>query len=306
MKEKARDVTFMPSIMIMPNSSTTSVIQLHFEDLGNVSYLLAFCLIILYTVTLFINIFLILLVVFKDGLQEPMFIFSSNLFLNGVIASSAFLPKFTADILSETKTISLLGCFCQMFFIHFFNHSELSLLTVMSYDRYVAICNPLRYLTIMNVHSICRLLSFKNCDHFSILKLSCADYTINNSYGVVTIVFSASLLFFIAYSYVQIIHVCLQSSKESHSKALQICFTHLMIVLVYLVGVLFMVVQHRLPSNNLPPSLYIFMSIEFLIVTPLTNPIIYGLRTNKIKVAIVQFFYPDKKRTHLGNTQIPS
>ncbi|XP_043927845.1 olfactory receptor 142-like [Protopterus annectens] len=298
------------------NKSYVTTIRLKFDDMENMKAFYLFCSLSLYFCTVFINTLLISAVMFERALQEPMYVFFSNLLFNGIIISTAFLPKLTNDILSETKNISLFGCYAQTFSIHFCIITELLLLTIMAYDRYIAICYPLRYSMIMTDINVCRLslcawfcsfliniaglilviqlpvcgfvIDKPYCDYFSVLKLSCTEYFINNVYSsVITAVVVVVPLIIIAYSYIKIIQICLQKSKESNGKALKTCFTHVIVFVVYMIGVLFMVIQQRLATNNVPHSVYTFLSLEFLLIPPIANPVIYGLRTAKVKLAVI-------------------
>ncbi|XP_043927842.1 putative gustatory receptor clone PTE03 [Protopterus annectens] len=302
------------------------MIQLNFEDIRNMAGFYSVCSIVLYLITVLTNFLVITVVLVKKELHEPMYIFSTNLLFNGIIVSTAFLPKLTADILSESKTISIFACYCQMYFMQVFILTELALLTVMAYDRYVAICKPLRYSSIMTLKavrglsalpwlysvSICnigmilctrlQLCSFTlqkpYCDYYSILKLSCTDYFMHNVYGIAVAVVTAAVpLSVIIHSYSSITHISLQLSKESRMKAFHTCLPHLLVLALYVIGVLFMAVQQRLSTSNVPSGAHTFLSLEFLIVPPLANPIIYGLRTKQIRSSLIQFCNRMKNKT---------
>ncbi|XP_043921546.1 olfactory receptor 142-like [Protopterus annectens] len=299
----------------MENNSAITVIKLAFEDVKTANQIYFTWSLMLYVFCVLINGFLILIVIFKKELHEPMHIFFGNLLFNGIVISTAFLPKLSADILSNTKFSSVYGCYIQAFCVHCFILNEVSLLAVMAYDRYLAVCNPLRYMSIMTNAAVFQFVAvtwlysvFLNligfilclrlplcssainkpyCDYYSILKLSCVDYSVNNLYATAVSVLTAVVtLPIITYSYMMIILVCVQKSVGSRWKPLQTCSTHLLAILFYLIGVLFLAVHSRLSLKDVPQSVYTFLSTEFLIVPPFANPLIYGLGTRAIRTAI--------------------
>ncbi|XP_043927846.1 olfactory receptor 142-like [Protopterus annectens] len=307
----------------MDNNTTVSIsaIQIGFPDIRNVATFCSACSIIFYIITVLINVLVFSVIILKK-LHEPMHILFCNLLLNGIIISTTLLPKLTVDILSELKTISVLGCYCQMFFMHVFVFTELMLLSVMAYDRYVAICDPLRYYEIMTHAHMNRLIATTwlfsivpcfvgvilcarqplcnfavdkpYCDFYSVLKLLCTDQYFYNMYALVLTFLNIFPISIIIYSYINIIEICLQKSRKSYWKASQTCFTHLLMFIIYLIGVLFIIIQNRLPANNIPQGVHAFLSLECFILPPLANPVIYGLRTKQIRTGVeelTRFFF---------------
>ncbi|XP_043927847.1 olfactory receptor 52Z1-like [Protopterus annectens] len=302
----------------MDNSSTVFIINIRvgIADLENLSGLCAVCSVILYMFTVLINILVFSVIVLKS-LHQPMHLFFSNLLFNGIIVSSALLPKLAADILSENRSMAPLSCYFQMFFIQLFFFTEQIALCIMAYDRYIAICNPLRYSQIMTDVKVCKLIICSwvlsifasvigiilcagqpvcyfviekpYCDYYSFVKLLCSNYSVYYyCSSVVTVITTAVPMTIILYSYIRIIQICLQKSKDYRWKAFQTCFTHLLVFAIYVTGVLFTFIQNRLPIKSIPQGLHVFLSLEWLIVPPLANPLIYGLRTKQIRTAIVE------------------
>ncbi|XP_043927840.1 olfactory receptor 1086-like [Protopterus annectens] len=191
------------SVQNMENFSV--FILKEFESIGDYKYLHFVCSLIFYLLIVFVNVFLVCVIIHEDSLHETMYIFMCNLFLNGLYGSTAFFPKYMADILSEYRIISYTGCFIQMLLIYTFGYNEITFLVLMAYDRYVSIYNPLRYSIIMTVDKAFRLILASwlykfclvllyiypitricgstiqdiCCATISVLKLSCNDASFN-------------------------------------------------------------------------------------------------------------------------------
>ncbi|XP_007521722.1 olfactory receptor 4K3-like [Erinaceus europaeus] len=274
----------------------------------------AFLLVIfslLYLMTILGNIFIIFLIIADLHLRSPMYFLLANLSFIDFCLSSVTTPKMITDFLKEKKNISFGNCMCQIFFGHFFGGGEMVLLVSMAYDRYVAICKPLHYSSIMNrqmciglvmtswitgfVHSISQLVMIIKlpfcgpreldsffCDIPLVIKLACMDtYTlemlINADSGVLaTICF---ILLLISYSYI-LFAVCLHS-KDGASKALSTCTAHITVVVLFFGPCIFIYLW--------PVSITWvdkFLAVFYAVITPLLNPAIYTLRNKEIKTAI--------------------
>nr|XP_006008295.2 PREDICTED: olfactory receptor 2K2-like [Latimeria chalumnae] len=220
--------------------------------MDTIMYFYFACSLVLFLATMFVNIVLIAVIILEEGLHEPMYICLSNLSVNELFGSCSLLPHLMANLLSETHTVSYTGCFVQIFCLYTYGNVELIILTVMAYDRYVAICNPLRYCTTMTKAKVSKLLAIAwlytsaavlitialsvrlplcgstieklYCDNVSIMKLSCVKPSISNIYGIIAIVIDVGMpLIVILYSYLQILNVCLKISKEARAKAFHTC-----------------------------------------------------------------------------------
>ncbi|XP_049754968.1 olfactory receptor 4K15-like [Elephas maximus indicus] len=279
----------------------------------------AFLLVIfssLYLITILGNIFIVLLIIADLHLHSPMYFLLANLSFIDFCISSVTTPKLITDFLKEKKTISFGGCMCQIFFGHFFGGGEMVLLVSMAYDRYVAICKPLHYSSIMNrqmciglvmtswiigfVHSISQLAMIVKppfcgpweldsffCDIPLVMKLACVDtYTlemlINADSGVLaTICF---ILLLISYSYI-LFTVCL-FSKDGASKALSTCTAHITAVVLFF-GPCIFVYLWPLSITWVDK----FLAVFYAVITPLLNPAIYTLRNKEIKNAMKRVQY---------------
>ena len=240
-----------------------------------------------------------------------MYFFLSHLSLVEISYSSTVVPKFITDLLSKIKTISLEGCVAQIFFFHFFGVAEIFMLTVMAYDRYMAICKPLHYTTVMSrslchqmvaaswlggfVHSMVQIivtlqLSFCGpnvidhyfCDLHPLFKLACTDTSVE---GVVVLansgLFSIFSFLLLVSSYVVILVNLRNHSAEGRRKALSTCASHVTVVVLFFGPAIFLYMR--------PPSTFTedkLVAVFYTVVTPMLNPIIYTLRNAEVKIAM--------------------
>ncbi|XP_004641267.1 olfactory receptor 4K14-like [Octodon degus] len=277
---------------------------------------------ILYLMILSGNIFIIVLIVIDPLLHSPMYFLLANLSFVDICLSTVTTPKMIADFISEKKTISFGGCMSQILFTHFTGAGEMVLLVVMAYDRYVAICKPLHYSTIMNlrkyiglvavswnigfVHGISQMVVIMKlpfcgyreidsffCDIPLVIKLACTnsdkvDTIINIDCGLVVVTCFVVLL--ISYTYILV--TVLQTSNNAASKALSTCTAHIIVVLILFVPCIFIYVW---PLNII--WLDKFLAVFYSVFAPLLNPIIYTLRNKEMKNAVKRFksYYIDSK-----------
>ncbi|XP_015196818.2 olfactory receptor 1496-like [Lepisosteus oculatus] len=275
-----------------------------------------------YLLIIFLNLTLIATVLLEKSLHEPMYIFICNLSINTLYGTAGFYPKLLADFLSDTHVISYTGCLIQAFVIYSSVLCEFSNLTIMAYDRYVAICKPLEYHSIMNILTVGKfvlmlwILTFSEtvipmfltlrlslcgsqidrlyCDNWSMVKLSCVDTTLNNIYGYIVVIVHIIQAFFIVYSYIEIIRECLKSS-EGRSKFLQTCLPHLITLINFSVTTVFDVMFARYGSRNTPQALRNIMAVEFLVIPPLLNPLVYGLNLKQIRRRFLRLCNSEQK-----------
>ncbi|XP_004644100.1 olfactory receptor 4S2-like [Octodon degus] len=271
--------------------------------------LMFFVLFLFFYIVIIVRNVLILLTVISDPqLHTPMYFFLGNLSLVDIAYSSATAPKMIADFVSEKKTISYLGCITQMFTFHFFGCAEIFVLTVMAFDRYAAICHPLRYTTIMSVnvctmltslswlgalgHSFVQtLLTFQlpfcnaqTIDHYfcnvhPVLKLACADTTLVNMLVVANSgIISLGCFLILLASYTVILFSLRKRSTESRHKALSTCGSHLTVVTFFFVPCIFIYLR---PSTTFPLDKVV--SVFYTTITPMLNPLIYTLRNKEVK-----------------------
>ncbi|XP_014716885.1 olfactory receptor 4P4-like [Equus asinus] len=249
-------------------------------------------------------------------INQPMYFFLSYLSLSDLCYTSTVTPKLIIDLLAEKKTISYNGCMTQLFSMHFFGGIEVFILTGMAYDRYVAICKPLHYTVIMSrqkcdaiiaascaggfLHSFGQFLltiflpycgpneiDHYFCDVYPLLKLACIDTSrigllvIANS-GLMGLVTFVVLLI----SYTVILYTVKSYSAENRHKALSTCSSHITVVVLFFVPLLFIYIR---PATTLPEDKV--FALFYTIIAPMLNPLIYTLRNTEIKNAIKKLWF---------------
>ncbi|XP_055989897.1 olfactory receptor 1509 [Sorex fumeus] len=268
---------------------------------------------ITYALTLLGNITIMVTIIFTPRLHTPMYFFLTNLSFIDVCHSSVTVPKMLEGFLLERKTISFDNCIAQLFFLHLFACAEIFLLTIMAYDRYVAICTPLHYSTVMNmklcvqlvfalwlggtIHSLVQtfltirlpycgpnIIDSYFCDVPSVIKLACTDTYVTGML-IVSNSGTISLVCFLALvtSYTVILLSLRKRSPEERRKALSTCSSHFLVV-VFLFGPCIFIYTRPDTSYSIDKVVAVF----YTLVTPLLNPLIYTLRNMEVKSAIKQ------------------
>ncbi|KAM8795491.1 olfactory receptor 14A16-like [Eudromia elegans] len=267
----------------------------------------------IYLAALLGNGLIITAVACDHHLHTPMYFFLLNLSVLDIGSISTSVPKSMFSSLWDNRVISYSACAAQLFFLVFFIFSEYFLLTVMSYDRFVAICRPLHYGTLLGSRAcvkmaaaawgsgfLCAVLHTANtfsiplcqsnalhqffCEVAQILKLSCTGSYHRESRAIV---FTAWLVFacfiFIVLSYVQIFRAVLRMpSEQGRHKAFSMCLPHLAVVSLFVSTLVF---AHLKPPSISPPALDLMLAVMYLVVPPTVNPLIYSLRNKELKNA---------------------
>ncbi|XP_071394819.1 olfactory receptor 52K2-like [Centroberyx affinis] len=294
--------------------STVTVIFTVYGPPGPYNLAFFIFIFVLYMSILCINLFLVLVICIESSLHRPMYILLVNLAISGVIGSSSVCPPVMKYLLMEKQESSLIGCLTQVFFSNVYGCWAYCILTLMAYDRYVSICKPLQYHSIMTPtkvklllavvylipcsfiavqvyltsriqlckHTIDKLL----CDNLAVVNLSCEKSTFINVYGLFLIFCLIILPFLlVVLSYIHILMVSLKTSKESQKKALRTCTPHLVTFINFSAASFFAVIYNRL-NLSLPRAVNIFITMNFVAIPPLLHPIIYGIKTQEIRCSI--------------------
>lgn len=276
--------------------------------------LLFLLFLIIYLVTLMGNVLIILVTTADSALQSPMYFFLRNLSFLEIGFNLVIVPKMLSTLILQDKTISFLGCATQMYFFFFFGAAECCLLATMAYDRYVAICDPLRYPVIMSRKSCAQLaaaswfagfpvatvqttwiFSFPFCgpnrvNHFfcdspPVIALVCADTSLFELEALTaTVLFILFPFLLILGSYVRILSTIFRMpSTEGKHKAFSTCSSHLLVVSLFYSTAILMYFR---PRSNTSPEHKKMVSLSYTVITPMLNPIIYSLRNNEVKTAL--------------------
>ncbi|XP_037695601.1 olfactory receptor 52H1-like [Choloepus didactylus] len=280
-----------------------------------------FCAI--YIVALVGNCILLYLIAVERSLHEPMFFFLFMLAMADLILSTAGVPKTLSIFWLEDREITFAGCLTQMFFHHSTFALDSAILMSMAFDRYVAICSPLRYTTILTPKTIIKIIvaiSFRSfciilpvvflltrlpfcrthiiphtyCEHICVARLACADISINIWYGFcVPIMTVISDVILIAISYIFILCAVFRlPSREARQKALGTCGSHICVILMFYIPALFSILAHRF-GHNVSRSFHIMFASLYVVIPPALNPIVYGVKTKQIWEGALKISYAD-------------
>ncbi|XP_032633770.1 olfactory receptor 51G2-like [Chelonoidis abingdonii] len=277
-----------------------------------------FCLV--FVISIAGNSVILLIVKTDPNLHEPMYIFLSMLATTDLGLSISTIPTILGIFLFNSREISLRACFAQLFFIHSLSFIESSVLLLMAFDRFVAICDPLRYASILTPSRIAKMglvfmlrsvalifplpfllkrfqycranvLSHSYCLHQEVMKMACSDITVNSIYGLFIIVSTVGLdSLLILLSYVMILKTVLSiASHVERVRALNTCFSHVCAVLLFYTPMIGLTVLHRFGKSS-PPLLQILLGYVYMLVPPLINPIVYSVRSKHLRARIIKAF----------------
>ncbi|XP_033024398.1 olfactory receptor 14I1-like [Lacerta agilis] len=294
-------------------TSMSTFLLLGFSDIRELQILHFFVFLALYIIAIIGNLLIVVAIVLDHHLHTPMYFFLLNLALLDIGTISVIVPKSIVLSLLNSRFISYFGCVAQVFFVMLFGTSDFALLTVMAHDRYVAICNPLQYESLMHkaacirmvviVWTICVLYAmlhtgstFANtfcsnavnqffCEIPSLLKLSCSNfYLVEVGLLVLSCGIALGCFVFIILTYMQIFSTVLKiPSVRGKKKALSTCLPHLTVVTVFLLSGVF---AYARPPSDSSSDLDIVVSVMYTIIPPILNPFIYSMRNKEIKTAL--------------------
>ncbi|XP_006038471.1 olfactory receptor 14A16-like [Alligator sinensis] len=295
-------------------TNVTEFLLLGFSDTRELQILHFFIFLAAYLAALMGNLLIITIITLNYELHSPMFFFLINLSLLDLGSITVTMPKSMSNSLLNTRSISYSGCVAQVFCLICFLGANLSLLTVMAYDRYVAICKPLHYEIIINRRACVQMaacawaagviysalhtgntftITFCHsniinqffCEVPQLLKLSCSD-TYRRELAVIafSVFLALGCFVFIVVSYVQIFTAVWRiPSEQGHQKAFSTCIPHLIVVSLFLSTV---VIAYLKPISDSPSPLDLLATVLYSVVPPLMNPVIYSMRNKEIQAAL--------------------
>ncbi|XP_007053611.2 olfactory receptor 52R1 [Chelonia mydas] len=277
-----------------------------------------FCAI--YAIAILGNVTILFIVKREPRLHGPMYYFLCMLAVSDLVVSTSILPKMLAIFWFNSREINFSACLTQMYFIHCFSAMESGIFVAMALDRYVAICHPLRHSTILTNPVVVKIglvvllrggmlalpypflarrwpycttnfIPQLYCEHIAVVKLACADIRISIYYGLFVALCLIGLdVSFIAMSYTQILSAIFSlPTKDARLKTFETCGSHLCVILAFYFPGLFSVLTHRF-GHNVPLYFHVLMANMYLLLPPMLNPIIYGVRTKEIRGRLLQLF----------------
>nr|XP_012805600.1 olfactory receptor 52H1-like [Jaculus jaculus] len=276
----------------------------------------------IYLVAIVGNSTLLYLIAVEPSLHTPMFFFLSMLAMTDLILSTTCVPKTLSIFWFGPQKISFPGCLTQLFFLHYSFVLDSAILLAMAFDRYVAICFPLRYATILTPSAVVKLavgISFRSfcvfvpcvflvnrlpfcgtrtiahtyCEHIGVARLACADISLNIWYGFcVPIMTVMTDVILIAVSYAFILWAVFRlPSRDARHKALGTCGSHVCVILMFYIPAFFSILAHRF-GHSVPRTFHILFANLYVMVPPALNPIVYGVKTQQIRDKAILLLFP--------------
>ncbi|XP_067411328.1 olfactory receptor 52K1-like [Emydura macquarii macquarii] len=273
-----------------------------------------------FTVGLLGNCTLLYVIKTEPSLHQPMYYFLTMLAVINLVVPTTIMPKLLSIFWFNSREISFTGCLVQMFFLYSFASMESCVLVAMAFDRYVAICNPLRYATILTNSVIAKIglaaftravlltspvlfllrrlpfcqshiISHSFCEHMAVVKLACASTNLNNIYGIFISLFINGLdLTLISLSYVRILRTVFSlASKEEQLKAFSTCVSHFCAISMAYTPMVVTTIIHRF-GHQVAPHVHILMANIYFLLPPMMNPIVYGVKTKQIRDKVLLLF----------------
>ncbi|KAM9451127.1 olfactory receptor 52N2-like [Clarias gariepinus] len=286
------------------------------------SYAVFALLFLIYLFIMLSNIGIVMMIAMDKALQKPMYFLFCNLPLSDAISATVIVPRLLKDIVAESdRYISFIACVIQAFGVHSLGTSAHTILIIITFDSYVAICYPLRYHTIMNNIMVVRLsviawitaivpvrvllaltarlshctlvISNPFCDNPSLFKLSCENLSLNQIVGLFfSVMYEMISISCIAVTYLRIAHVCLKNKNSMmKGKAIKTCSTHLIVYLILLGCSCTIIILHRFLAYE---ELRNVASVLFCVIPSSLNPVVYGLQTKEIRQGLKQIFLSGK------------
>ncbi|XP_044142451.1 olfactory receptor 52K1-like [Bufo gargarizans] len=293
------------------------------EDLSILTSI-SFCL--LYILAVLGNSSMSYIICTEKTLHGPMYFFLAMLALNDLAFTSSTVPKMLKIFWGNDGLIDASSCLTQMFFVHFLAVMESGILTAMAYDRYIAICSPLRYTSILTfavlekIATVILVRAFVTifpipvlvsrlhycggyvvlhsyCDHMAVVNVACGDTRVNSIYGLVlSLSVTGFDLLFIGLSYTMILGAIFRlPSRAARHKAIGTCTSHICVIMAaYLPGI-FTFVSYRFGQKTIPHNVHIFLANIYILFPAFLNPIIYGVKTKQIRDCVLKKLQVNQK-----------
>ncbi|XP_039375504.1 olfactory receptor 52R1-like [Mauremys reevesii] len=274
----------------------------------------------MYAIAVLGNFTILFIVKREPSLHEPMFYFLSMLAVTDLVMSTSTVPKMLSIFWFNSREISFSACLTQMYFVHSFSAMESGILVAMAFDRYVAICHPLRHSTILTNSVVakiglavvlrsgiltlpypflarqwpyCRtnIIPHSYCGHMAVVKLACADISISSYYGLFDLFSEIGMdVVFITVSYTLILRAIFRlPTKDARLKTFGTCISHLCAISALYIPDFFSSLTQRF-GQNVPRNFLVLIVNVYLLVPPVLHPIIYGVRTKQIRGRLLQLF----------------
>uniref|UniRef100_A0A8C0GFK4 G-protein coupled receptors family 1 profile domain-containing protein n=1 Tax=Chelonoidis abingdonii TaxID=106734 RepID=A0A8C0GFK4_CHEAB len=300
------------------NPSTFILLGIPGLERAHVWISIPFCA--MYIIAILGNFTILFIVKREPSLHGPMYYFLCMLAITDMVWSTSMIPKALSIFWFNSREIDFSACLTQMYFIHCFTGMESGIFVAMAFDRYVAICDPLRHSTILTNPMVakiglavvlrsgifvllypflgrqlpyCRtnIIPHTYCEHIAIVKKACADIRVSIYYGLFLTVSGMGLdMLFITMSYIQILRAVFSlPTKDAQLKTFGTCISHLCAILSFYVPALFSFLTQRF-GHHIPQHFHILMANMYPLVPPMLNPIIYGVRTKQIRDRLLWLF----------------
>ncbi|XP_034617438.1 olfactory receptor 52R1-like [Trachemys scripta elegans] len=278
----------------------------------------------MYTIAILGNFTILFTVTTEPSLHGPMYYFLCMLAVTDLVVSTSIVPKMLSIFWFNSREINFSACLTQMYFFHCFSSMESGIFVAMALDRYVAICHPLRHSTILTNPLVAKIglavmlrssmvvlpypflvrqwpycrtnvIPQLYCAHIAVVKLACADTRVSSYYGLFVVLCVMGLdAIFIALSYTQILRAIFSlPTKDARIKTFGTCISHLCAILAFYIPSLFFSLMYRF-GQNVPLHFHVLIANVYLLLPPMLNPIIYGVRTKQIRDRLLRLF------THKG------
>ncbi|XP_044858474.1 olfactory receptor 52M1-like [Mauremys mutica] len=300
------------------NPSTFILLGIPGLEAAHVWISIPFCT--MYIIAILGNFAILLVVKIEPSLHGPMYYFLCMLAAADLVLSTSTMPKMLSIFWFNSREIGFSACLTQMYFIHCASAMESGIFTAMALDRYVAICHPLRYSTILTNSIVAKIgvtmvlrggmlalpypilarqwpycktniIPQPYCVHIAVVNLACADTRVSSYYGLFVLFCVLGLdVIFIAGSYIQILRAIFSlPTKDARLKTFQTCSSHLCSILAFYIPNLFFSLLHRF-GQNVPLHFHVLIANVYLLMPPVLNPIIYGVRTKQIRDRLLRLF----------------